>query len=111
MASASGRNNCWSWSRSSVLIVATGPSVRNSSIGPGAVLLGPRVGEPAVGLRQLTAAEERDRLAQGARRVLDLLLERLLGVEVLVARGVGAVVAQVAPERRGVAGRDQAHVA
>ena len=58
----------------------------------------------------LAAAHQLHGLDQGARGVARLLLEGLVAIERVVVGGIGFVVADIAVELGGMAGRDQAQV-
>src|SRR5215218_4389246 len=73
-------------------------------------LLWSYVTQPGVGLGELSLAHQLHGLDQGARGVARLLLEGLVAIERIVVRGIALVVADIAVELGGMAGRDQAHV-
>ena len=61
--------------------------------------------QPDIGLCEPSTAHQLHGLDQGARGVARLLLEVLVAIESVVIRGIGLVVADIAVELGGMAGR------
>src|SRR6266852_2522148 len=106
--------NCWAKIRRSATGLARsrprrGTKGRQTSSAITASLW-PNLAQPAVGLCQLSAAQELHGLDQRAGGVAGLFLESLVAVERVMAGGVGFEVADIAVELGGMAGRDQTHV-